>query len=98
MNREELIRMAREAGLAYGSDEKPLNSVTRFAALVAAAARAEERKVWVEKRHVAWHEGFDAGRKTAHHVCASVAEWTPDATGTAHKIAAAIRARSEQCG
>jgi len=27
--------MAREAGLAYGSDEKPLNSVTRFAALVA---------------------------------------------------------------
>ena len=36
MDREEIIRMAREAGLAYGSDEKPLNSVTRFAALVAA--------------------------------------------------------------
>ena len=36
MNREDIIRMAREAGLAYGSDEKPLNSVTRFAALVAA--------------------------------------------------------------
>jgi hypothetical protein len=28
--------MAREAGLAYGPDEKPLGSVTRFAALVAA--------------------------------------------------------------
>ena len=39
MSREEVIRMAREAGLAYGSDEKPLNSVTRFAALVAAAER-----------------------------------------------------------
>ncbi len=39
MNRENIIRMAREAGLAYGSDEKPLNSVTRFAALVAAAER-----------------------------------------------------------
>jgi hypothetical protein len=39
MNREDIIRMAREAGLAYGSDEKPLNSVTRFAALVAAAER-----------------------------------------------------------
>ena len=38
-NKEEIIRMAREAGLAYGSDEKPLNSVTRFAALVAAAER-----------------------------------------------------------
>jgi hypothetical protein len=39
MNREEIIRMAREAGLAYGSDEKPLGSVIRFAALVAAAER-----------------------------------------------------------
>ena len=39
MNHEQIIRMAREAGLAYGSDEKPLGSVTRFAALVAAAER-----------------------------------------------------------
>ena len=39
MNREQIIRMAREAGLAYGSDEKPLGSVTRFAALVAAHER-----------------------------------------------------------
>ena len=39
MNKEDIIRMAREAGLAYGSDEKPLGSVTRFAALVAAAER-----------------------------------------------------------
>ncbi len=38
-DRENIIRMAREAGLAYGSDEKPLNSVTRFAELVAAAER-----------------------------------------------------------
>jgi hypothetical protein len=36
MSKEEIIKLAREAGLAYGSDEKPLNSVTRFAALVAA--------------------------------------------------------------
>ena len=89
MTQEDIIKMAREAGLAYGSDEKPLGSVTRFAALVA----KRERGVWVEKRHAAWHEGFDAGRKAAHHVCASVAEWTPDETGTAHKIATAIRAR-----
>ena len=39
MDREDIIRMAREAGLAYGSDEKPLGSVTRFADLVAAAER-----------------------------------------------------------
>jgi hypothetical protein len=36
MTREDIIKLAREAGLAYGSDEKPLGSVTRFAALVAA--------------------------------------------------------------
>ena len=39
MDREDIIRMAREAGLAYGTDEKPLGSVTRFAALVAATER-----------------------------------------------------------
>jgi Mg-chelatase subunit ChlD len=39
MTQEDIIRMAREAGLAYGPDEKPLGSVTRFAALVAAAER-----------------------------------------------------------
>ena len=40
MTREDIIRMAREAGLAYGSDERPLNSVIRFADLVAAAERS----------------------------------------------------------
>ena len=39
MDREDIIKLAREAGLAYGTDEKPLGSVTRFAALVAAAER-----------------------------------------------------------
>ena len=39
MDREDIIKLAREAGLAYGSDEKPLGSVTRFAALVAAHER-----------------------------------------------------------
>ena len=39
MDREDIIKLAREAGLAYGSDEKPLGSVTRFAALVAATER-----------------------------------------------------------
>ena len=47
MDREQIIRMAREAGLAYGSDEKPLNSVTRFAALVAAAEREKSLRLWM---------------------------------------------------
>ena len=46
MYREDIIRMAREAGLAYGSDEKPLSSVTRFAALIAAAER-EKVAAWM---------------------------------------------------
>jgi hypothetical protein len=47
MNIEDIIRMAREAGLAYGSDEKPLGSVTRFAALVAAAEREKSLRLWM---------------------------------------------------
>ena len=49
MDREDIIRMAREAGLAYGPDEKPLGSVTRFAALVAAAEREACAKVCLEE-------------------------------------------------
>lgn len=45
MDREDIIRMAREAGLAYGTDEKPLGSVTRFAALVAEHEREVCAKV-----------------------------------------------------
>ena len=56
MNREQIIRMAREAGLAYGSDEKPLNSVTRFAALVAAAER-EKLAAWMIERGYATGHG-----------------------------------------
>jgi len=75
MNREDIIRMAREAGLAYGSDEKPLGSVTRFAALVAAA----ERRACAEACEDidTEYEGEDV-----------LATW----------CAAAIRARSKQCG
>ena len=55
MDREDIIRMAREAGLAYGSDEKPLGSVTRFAALVAAHEREACAKA-VEDYCGAWDD------------------------------------------
>ena len=55
MNREDIIRMAREAGLAYGTDEKPLGSVTRFAALVAKHEREACAKV-VEDYCGAWND------------------------------------------
>jgi hypothetical protein len=56
MDREEIIRMAREAGLAYGSDEKPLGSVTRFAALIAAAER-EKLAAWMMRQGYATGHG-----------------------------------------
>jgi len=49
MDREDIIKLAREAGLAYGSDEKPLGSVTRFAALVAAHEREACARVCLEE-------------------------------------------------
>ena len=92
MTREDIIRMVREVADKDKVDPY-LNEfvvltpeeLERFAALVA----EHERK----KRHAAWHEGFEAGRKAERDFCAAVAEWTPDSTDTAHKIAAAIRAR-----
>ncbi len=62
MSREDIIKLAREAGLAYGSDEKPLNSVIRFAALVAEHERnacanvceaIERNGAWVTKAEAA---------------------------------------------
>lgn len=85
MNREDLIRMAREAGLlvigtADGSEavytwpQGITDELERFAALVAAAARAEEREA-----------------------CAKVVEASPsyDWHRFACEAAAAIRARKE---
>lgn len=56
MNQEDIIRMAREAELAYGSDDKPLGSVTRFAGLVRAYER-EKVAVWMIARGYATGHG-----------------------------------------
>jgi hypothetical protein len=80
MTREEIIRMAREAGLAYGSDEKPLGSVTRFAELVAAAEREACAKVC---------EGLGV------HPALNVFNGGPDWYKHGKDCAAAIRARGE---
>ena len=59
MDKEDIIRMAREAGLAYGSDEKPLGSVTRFAALVAAVEREMCAKV-CDEEGLLWGQRYAA--------------------------------------
>ena len=65
MTKEEIIRMAREAGLAYGSDEKPLESVTRFAALVAAAEREACAKLCDKQSDEDKWEGYYANQCAA---------------------------------
>ena len=85
MDKEEIIRMAREAGLAYGSDEKPLNSVTRFAALVTAAARAEENEACAKVC-----EGLGV------HPALNVFNGGPEWYKHGKDCAAAIRARGEK--
>jgi hypothetical protein len=111
MTREDIIKLAREAGLAYGSDEKPLGSVTRFAALVAAAER-EKVAAWMMQRGYATGHGGTIEdllqeldwqiREREREACAVIAE-TPisgeqdDITMEAKdRAAAAIRARSEK--
>jgi hypothetical protein len=107
MDREEIIRMAREAGLAYGSDEKPLNSVTRFAALVAAAER-EKLAAWMMRQGYATGHGdtvedllkelewqIEERISNEREACASICfQEGPSIDG--ELIAEAIRARGEK--
>ena len=112
MDREDIIRMAREAGLAYGSDEKPLNSVTRFAALVAAAER-EKLAAWMMRQGYATGHGdsieklleelewqIEESVRNEREACAKVCDVLavhPEYASDITKVAAqAIRARGEK--
>jgi hypothetical protein len=106
MDREDIIKLAREAGLAYGSDEKPLGSVTRFAALVAAAER-NKLAAWMMRQGYATGHGDTVEdllkelewqiREREREACAKVVEdycgaWDDEG----YALAAAIRARGQQ--
>ena len=107
MNIEDIIRMAREAGLAYGSDEKPLGSVTRFAALVAATER-NKLAAWMMSQGYATGHGdsieklleelewqIEERMRNEREACASMCfQEGPSIDG--ELIAAAIRARGEK--
>jgi hypothetical protein len=109
MNREEIIRMAREAGLAYGSDEKPLGSVTRFAALVAAAER-NKLAAWMMSQGYATGHGdsieklleelewqiVEREREACAKVCDVLAVHPEYASDITKVAAQAIRARGEK--
>ena len=94
MDRETIIKLAREAGFSTGKRSDHIYGFDRdgdyteeledFAKLVAehAIKSAPDYKM-----------GYADGVAAEREACAKVAEWTPDAIGTSQKIAAAIRAR-----
>lgn len=91
MNREELIRMAREAGWEYATDDSGFEPLWRFAALVAAAERerigdqcAEQIKATIEDE-----------REACAKVCEGY-EWVSGQSLPSNvEMAAAIRARGQ---
>jgi hypothetical protein len=86
MTREQIIKMAREADCTHvnltGDRAKAMERLERFAALVAAAAKAEEREACAkvcEDRITAYRYATDA--------------WAQEHIDEARHLAAAIRAR-----
>ena len=94
MTREEITRMAREAGLSndFGNLGYPyLPELERFADLIVAAER--QRKAWDAKYWTAYEHDVAAAEREA---CALAAEAVvPRHTECGNKIAAAIRARGQ---
>ena len=109
MDREDIIKLAREAGLAYGSDEKPLGSVTRFAALVAAAERNKLAAWMIERGYATGHgdtvedllkelewQIAEREREACAKVCDVLAVHPEYASDITKVAAQAIRARGEK--
>ena len=88
MKQDDIIRMAREAGIDDPeSDWMFWKAMERFAELIAAM-------IGIAQHRRGYESGLRDGAEAEREACAKVAEWTPDAIGTSQKIAAAIRARS----
>jgi hypothetical protein len=96
MSREEIIRMAREAGIDAESDtlcryEGWVEPIERFAALVAKHAVSNiDPASWMS-----YQEGRAAGAAAEREACAKTADcWAEQRAG--EEIAAAIRARGKK--
>lgn len=103
MTRDDIIRMAREAGIDAESDtlcryEGWVEPLERFAGLVAAAEREHRAFEIAECYRCGWDGGVKAEREACAKVCeAQIEEWVDDRPRyAASECAAAIRARSEK--
>lgn len=90
MNREDIIRIAREAGLHIATDVKwmpiiGLEYAEKFAALVIANHPPQS--------FMTWQEGYEVGKQTEREACAKLCDdhcgWTP------RMIGSTIRARGQ---
>jgi len=97
MTREEIVRMAREAGWQYADGDDGYNPLWRFAALVAAA---ERNRIADESKHIikrAEQRGAEIEREACAKVCEDFDfEFQDDSAGTLKGAAEAIRARGEE--
>jgi hypothetical protein len=92
MTQEDILRMAREAGLAIAyaeRDEDGWLELERFAALVAAA---ERNRTWTQKHWTEYERSIAAAEREA---CAKVCDGEATIEGIAQRCAAAIRARGQ---
>ena len=94
MNRNDIIRIAQEAGLHIATDVSwmpiiGLKYAEKFAALVIAN--------YPPQSFMTWQEGYEAGKQAEREACAKVCEeqWEIDGTRTAQEFATAIRARGQ---
>jgi hypothetical protein len=104
LNRDDIIRMAREAGISKPWDQEPVKweTLERFANLVAAAEReAFDAKYPIQLTHDQYNVVINAALKDEREMCAKVAEEMGNIDGNMNKtwrngcfdVAFAIRER-----
>ena len=95
MTREEMIRMAQEAGWEYATDDRGFEPLWRFAALVAAAEREDCAKVagWLHQQYIDTKDAHE--RHSPIPFKPSMFGFDQSTVQQSQRIAAAIRARSQ---
>ena len=89
MTREDIIKMAREAGLFVHKEVQP--EIELFATLIAKHTLAN-----IDPRSfMSWQEGYAAGAAAEREACLQIADQCADADMHASMVANAIRARSQ---
>ena len=88
MNREDIIRMAREAGFRVNTTEAFLEELKRFAALVAKHTLSNIDP----SSFMTWQEGYEAGKQTERDACIDLVAMY----GGPVDLEAAIRARGQE--